>query len=150
MTAEDNPRVIVPPPLIVAASVGIGLLVDGGPRASAFLLLGAALLGAAGLGLILTALGLFFRSKTRPEPWRPASVLVASGPYRYTRNPMYLGLTLVGLALALAFTSVAAALLTALAALIIDRTVITHEEAYLHRRFGSAYGRYCERVRRWL
>lgn len=63
---------------------------------------------------------------------------------------MYLGLTLVGLALALAFTSLVAALLTVLAAVIIDRTVITREEAYLMRRFGADYRRYCERVRRWL
>ena len=150
MTADDNPRVIVPPPLMVAALVGVGLLIDGGPRVGALALLGAALIGGVGLGLIVTALGLFFRSRTRPEPWRPASVLVAAGPYRYTRNPMYLGLTLIGLALALAFTSVAAALLTALAAMIIDRTVITREEAYLERRFGANYRLYCERVRRWL
>lgn len=150
MTADDNPRVIVPPPVMVAALVGIGLLIDGGPRAGALVLLGAALLGAVGLGLIVTALGLFFRSRTRPEPWRPASVLVARGPYRYTRNPMYLGLTFIGFAIALAFTSVAAAVLTILAALIIDRAVIVREEAYLERRFGADYLRYRERVRRWL
>lgn len=150
MTSEDNPRVIVPPPLMVAALVGVGLLIDGGPPAGALVLLGAALLGAVGLGLIVTALGLFFQSRTRPEPWRPASVLVAAGPYRYTRNPMYLGLALIGVSLALAFTSVAAALLALLAASIIDRTVISREEAYLLRRFGADYRRYCERVRRWL
>lgn len=150
MTGEDNPRVIVPPPLMFAALIGAGLLIDSGPRAGAPVLLAAALLVVIGLGLIVSALGLFFRSRTRPEPWRPASVLVAAGPYRYTRNPMYLGLTLIGLALALAFTSVAAALLTLLAALVVDRTVIAREEAYLERRFGAAYREYREHVRRWL
>ena len=150
MTGEDNPRVIVPPPLMFATLVGVGLLIDGGPRGGALALAAAALLVVVGIGLIITALGLFFRRGTRPEPWRPASVLVAAGPYRHTRNPIYLGLTLIGLALALAFTSVAAALLTALAAIIIDRTVITREEAYLDRRFGDGYRRYCEAVRRWL
>lgn len=147
---EDNPRVLVPPPLMFAALVGAGLLIDGGPRAGSVSIAAAALLGAVGLGLIVTALGLFFRRRTRPEPWRPATVLVANGPYRHTRNPMYLGLTLIGLALALAFTSVAAALLTLLAALVVDRTVIAREEAYLERRFGAAYREYRERVRRWL
>jgi len=150
VTGEDNPRVLVPPPLMFAALVGAGLLVDGGPRAGTLAMLFAALLGAAGLGLIVAALGLFFRARTRPEPWRPASVLVAAGPYRLTRNPMYLGLVLIGLALSLAFTSAAAALLTLFAAWIVDRSVIAREEAYLQRRFGSDYRRYCERVRRWL
>jgi len=63
---------------------------------------------------------------------------------------MYLGLVLIGLALSLAFTSAAAALLTLFAAWIVDRSVIAREEAYLQRRFGSDYRRYCERVRRWL
>ena len=150
MTAEDNPRVFVPPPLMLAAFVGLGLLVDRGPRAAGATLLVASALGLVGLGLIIAALGLFHRRKTRPEPWRAASSLVAAGPYRHTRNPMYLGMTLVGLAVALAFASVPAALLTLLAALIVDRAVIQREEAYLQRRFGADYDAYRQQVRRWL
>ena len=150
MTSEDNPRVFVPPPLILAAFVGVGLLIDGGPVATSPVLAVALILGLAGLGLIASALGLFFQSKTRPEPWRGSGFLVAAGPYRFTRNPMYLGMILVALAVALAFSSVAAALLTLLAALIVDRVVIRREEAYLTRRFGKDYLAYREKVRRWL
>ena len=150
MTGEDNPRVLAPPPLMFGALAGAGLLIDGGPLASGLAMLAALALGATGISLIGAALGLFFRNRTRPEPWRPASVLVAAGPYRYTRNPMYLGMSFIGLAIALAFTSVAAALLTILAAWIVDRAVIAREEAYLERRFGSDYRRYRERIRRWL
>lgn len=150
MIGEDHPGVLVPPPLMFAALVGAGLLVDGGPMAGALALLCAAFLSAAGVGLIAAALRLFFGAKTRPEPWRPASALVAAGPYRFTRNPMYLRLVLIGLALSLAFTSPAAALLTLLAGWIVDRTVIAREEAYLQRRFGPDYRRYCQRVHRWL
>ena len=150
MTGEDNPRVFVPPPLMLAAFVGIGLLIDGGPTATGLVLTAAMIVGLVGLGLIGSALGLFFRSETRPEPWRAASFLVAAGPYRYTRNPMYLGMTLVGLAVAIAFASLSAALLAQLAALILDRVVIGREEAYLARRFGEEYQAYCRSVRRWL
>lgn len=150
MTSDDNPRVFVPPPLVFAALVGAGLLIDGGPLAIGLPLLAAIVLAVTGFGLIAAALGLFAKSKTRAEPWRPASALVASGLYRHTRNPMYLGMVLVSFGAALAFTSAAGMLLTILAALILDRTVIAREEAYLERRFGADYREYCERVRRWL
>lgn len=150
MKGEDNPRIFMSPPLMLAAFVGVGLFVDRGPVATGFVMLAAVVLGLFGLALIAAALGLFFRNKTRPEPWRPASFLVAAGPYRYTRNPMYLGMTLVGLAVALAFASLPAALLTLLSAFIVDRAVIRREEAYLSRRFGKDYQAYLRRVRRWL
>ena len=137
MTGEDSPRVFVPPPMMLAAFVSVGLLTDGGPMVSGPALAAAIIIGFAGLGLIASALGLFFRSKTRPEPWRGASFLVAAGPYRLTRNPMYLGMTLVGLTVALAFSSAAGALLALLAAVIVDRVVIRREEAALQRRFGA-------------
>lgn len=150
MTAEDNPRVFVPPPLVLSAFVGVGLLIDGGPMEASLVLAVAMIAGLAVLGLIASALGMFFRSKTRPEPWRGASFLVAAGPSRFTRNPMYLGMVLVGLATALAFSSAAAAILALQAALIVDRIVIRREEAYLMRHFGDEYRAYIGRVRRWL
>lgn len=150
MTPEDNPRVFVPPPLMLGAFVGLGLLIDHNPRASGATLIVAITLSFVGLGLIIAALGLFHRRKTRPEPWRAASSLVAAGPFRCTRNPMYLGMTLVALAVALALASVPATVLTLLAALIVDRVVIRREEAYLQRRFGADYDAYRQQVRRWL
>ena len=150
MTGEDNPRVVVPPPLIFAVLLGFGLLIDRGSPAGGLLLPLSILVGAAGLALGLAGLDLFRRSKTRPEPWKPASVLVATGVYRYTRNPMYLGMALLSLAVALFFASLAAALLTVVAVFVIDRTVVKREEAYLQRRFGPQYLNYRERVRRWL
>ena len=150
MRGEDNPRIFMSPPLMLAAFVGVGLLIDRGPLTTGLAMLAAVALGLSGLALIAAALGLFFRNKTRPEPWRPASFLVAAGPYRYTRNPMYLGMTLVGLAVALAFASLPAAVLTMVTALIVDRMVIAREEAYLARRFGADYLSYCRSVRRWM
>ncbi len=150
MTGKDSPRVFISPPLMLAIFVAVGLLIDSSQKATGLAMAAAILIGLVGLALISTALGLFFRNKTRPEPWCPADFLVAAGPYRYTRNPMYLGMTLVGLAVALAFASLPAAVLSILAAVIVDRAVIRREEAYLSRRFGQGYQDYMQRVRRWL
>lgn len=149
MTADDNPRVFVPPPLIFAVLLGVGLFIDRDAIGVGFQFIASAL-AMAGLGLIGTALGMFGRSKTRPEPWQPAAALVTSGVYRFTRNPMYLGMAALSLAVALFFGSLPAMLFTLLAAIIIDQTVITREEAYLERRFGTEYHRYRNQVRRWL
>lgn len=146
----DNPGVILPPPLIFAVLLGLGLLIDTESPANGLLLTVSVLVGAAGLALGFAALDLFRRRRTRPEPWKGASVLVANGVYRYTRNPMYLGMALLSLAGALLFASLAAAFVTLVAVFVIDRTVVRREEAYLQRRFGTEYLDYRERVRRWL
>lgn len=150
MTGNDNPRVFVPPPLIFAGLVALGLFLDGEALAFGSIQIIGALLGVAGLVLIAMALGLFRRSKTRPEPWQPSTALVSGGIYRLTRNPMYLGMAMISLGVALAFSSLAASVLAIVAAVIIDRTVIMREEAYLMRRFGQDYARYASGVRRWL
>lgn len=146
--SEDHPRVCVPPPLVFGGLLALGLTIVRGP-ASGMVQLAAIVYGLVGLGLIGTALGLFRASRTRPEPWQPASTLVAGGIFRFTRNPMYLGMALVCLGFALYFASVPAAALTLVAVLIIDRTVIRREEAYLARRFGADYPAYRLAIRRW-
>jgi protein-S-isoprenylcysteine O-methyltransferase Ste14 len=108
------------------------------------------LLVTAGGILALAALAAFRRARTNILPNRPASALVVSGPYRFTRNPMYLSLTLLylgGMFLAntwwpvLLLPPVLAALYWA---------VIRREERYLAAEFGDAYAAYRTRVRRWL
>lgn len=149
MTA-GSPRVLVSPPLIFAGLLGAGLVIDGNwhdfglPQLFAIALLVAALL------LIGSALDLFRRAHTRPEPWQPASSLVVSGTYRFTRNPMYLGMAMLSLAVAIFFQSVAGSVLTLIALGLIDRFVVRREEAYLERRFGNPYRSYKQQVRRWL
>lgn len=148
--AADNPRIFVPPPLIFAGLLSLGLVLDRQPiSVGGVQILGVAL-AVIGLALIAVALGLFRAKKTRPEPWQPASALVEHGIYRFTRNPMYLGMALLALGLSGIFMSLAGALAALLAALIVDRAVIPREEAYLNRRFGGEYSNYRQRVRRWL
>lgn len=103
-----------------------------------------------GLGLTLWSLGLFLRARTSPLPMRPATALVRSGPYRWTRNPMYLGLLLLYLGAALLFDVPWALLLSPLVVLLVGRLVIRREEKYLEERFGEEYRRYMGQVRRWI
>ncbi len=100
--------------------------------------------------LILWAAVLFRRARTGIVPFSPATALVLSGPYRFTRNPMYLGMAgvLVGAGILMGSLS-PFAVIPAFMALIADR-FIAPEEAMLERAFGRAYLDYKSRVRRWL
>ena len=109
-----------------------------------------AVLIAAGGALLLGAAGLFKKAGTPIPPNQPTTAIVTAGLYRYTRNPMYLGMTAIMLGLALAADSVWF-VVTLLGALIaVTKFAIEREEAYLERKFGADYLRYKTRVRRWL
>ena len=90
------------------------------------------------------------RAQTPVDPYSPSTAIVVEGPYRYTRNPLYLALTLFYLALASIVNSVWPLLLLPLVLLVIQRGVIAREERYLEQKFGEQYLRYKSRVRRWL
>src|SRR5262245_38852124 len=82
---------------------------------------------------------------TQVETYKPTTAIVAHGPYRFTRNPIYLGMMLGLIGLAIALNS-----LWLLAMLVIRYGVVAREEAYLARKFGDVYLGYKSRVRRWL
>jgi protein-S-isoprenylcysteine O-methyltransferase Ste14 len=90
------------------------------------------------------------KAKTSPNPNRPTSALVLSGPYRFTRNPMYIGLTLLFAGLMAFFRLPWGLLFTPVVAWLITAWVIRPEEAYLERKFGGEYLKYKETVRRWI
>jgi protein-S-isoprenylcysteine O-methyltransferase Ste14 len=102
------------------------------------------------VALILWAALLFRRAGTGIVPFSPATALVLGGPYRFTRNPMYLGMagTLLGAAILMGSLS-PFAVIPAFMALIAER-FIAPEEAMLERAFGQAYLDYAAKVRRWL
>lgn len=148
--------IVVPPPLIFLGALALGIGADRLFGAPGVVLGGilnttlACLPLAGGSVLIGISLGLFRRAKTRPEPWQPSTMLVISGIYRYTRNPMYLGMLLVYLGLAFAFKSLIPLLLVPLVIAIIHGYVIRREEAYLLEKFGEEYSRYQSEVRPWI
>ena len=151
---SDSPGVHLPPPILFLVALGAGVLIDGNVWTAHHMLHASQWIGVpvalAGLALIVSTLVLFWRFRTRPEPWEPASALIEAGPYRLSRNPMYLGMTLVSAGIAIFFESIAALVLLAIVVIAIDRWVIAREEAYLTRRFGEEFDAYRRRVRRWL
>lgn len=147
--ASDHLRVIAPPPLIFALPLAAALFVQRSGSAAwrsvlaALLTLGATL-------LIASAFICFRRARTTVNPYGRSTAIVESGPYRFTRNPMYVAMTLIYLAAALWLGSWVAVALLPVVLLVVDRGVIRREEIYLSRRFGDEYTRYLRRVRRWI
>jgi protein-S-isoprenylcysteine O-methyltransferase Ste14 len=80
----------------------------------------------------------------------PAATLVQHGPYRFSRNPMYVGLTLSYIGLALTLNTWWPLVLLPLVLLLLFRLVVQKEERHLSEKFGEAYEAYCRRVRRWV
>lgn len=150
----DHAGVRVPPPLIYVAGFLVGLgaeQVAGTPSLPLPMAIGAGVLGGA-LEALLDggAMRRFLRQDTPMEPWKPASALVTTGPYRFTRNPMYLGMACLYTGLALAFGLLWSLALLPVVLVLVDRLVIAREERYLERRFGDSYRDYRTRVRRWV
>ena len=87
---------------------------------------------------------------TTPDPTRAGTVLVVDGPFRFTRNPMYLSWELVCIGVGLAANIWWPIVMAVPAAFVTRLLVINEEESYLERRFGAEYGDYKARVRRWV
>ena len=100
--------------------------------------------------LAIWARNKFVRAGTAVQPWKPASRVVSGGPYRFTRNPMYIALALLQAGIALLADS-AWMLLTLVPVLFIIRyMVIGREEGYMEAKFGEEYLSYKRSVRRWF
>ena len=112
-------------------------------------LLGAVILGVSGW-LAVAGERAFKKAKTNVDPRKPALVLVREGPFRLTRNPMYLGMVLLQLGLAFTFSLDWALLLTPVVWSILHFGVVLREEAYLTERFGEAYRQFLGATRRWI
>jgi protein-S-isoprenylcysteine O-methyltransferase Ste14 len=151
---RQGPGIRVPPPLIYLAAFGCGLLLEllaPSPDLPTWLRIGAAGVGIVLLLLLDTRAMLSFRRHRTPfNPARAAERLVTDGPYRFTRNPMYLGMACAYAGAAVAAEALWSLALLAPVLLIVDRLIIPKEEAHLTASFGEDYRRYRARVRRWL
>ena len=152
---ERGANVRFPPPLVYVAFILLGValryaapLPVPGPR---YVGLGAGIaLLLAALWLIFNAVKLFKRSGQDPAPWKPSPELVLSGPYRFTRNPMYLGLTCIQIGLGLLLNNLWISLLAALSLSVVHFIAVVPEERYLTEKFGDSYRSYLIKVRRYL
>ena len=148
-------QVVIRPPLAWALAVSAAFALDWlmplpfVPAAAPAGWLGGAVLVVA-LALFAWAITTVTRAGSNVPTNRPTIAIVATGPYRFTRNPIYFGMMLALAGLAIAFDSAWLLLVLAPFALVIRYGVVAREEAYLERRFGEVYRRYCARVRRWL
>lgn len=112
--------------------------------------------GVAAVGVALTvmlnirAVVRFSRAGTSVNPYNPTRALVTDGPFRITRNPIYLGIACLYVAIAVGFSLIWALALLPVVILAVDRLVIVREERFLERRFGEEYLAYKRRVRRWI
>ena len=96
------------------------------------------------------AIASFRRAGMRVETYRPTTTIVAMGPYRFSRNPIYVGMILGLIGLAIGFDSLWLVVALAVFCLVIRYGVIAREEAHLERKFGAGVLAYKDRVRRWL
>ena len=156
MTEErpDHAEVIGPPPLLYTAALVIGAGLEWfWPTAIGLgwlpLVLGAILI-LAGLAIALLGALALRRAGTAIPPNRPTTELVTDGPYRWSRNPLYLALTLIYAGVGLIADDLWILMLLVPLLLLIHWGVVVREERYLEAKFGEAYRRYKERVRRWL
>lgn len=90
------------------------------------------------------------RTGQTENPWKPTTEIIERGPFRITRNPMYLQMVLVCIGLAAALANPWILILTPLCAWALYRFAILPEEAYLEAKFGEGYLAYKRRVRRWI
>ena len=151
---RDSPGVRVPPPLFYALAVLGGYVLNREYAlpvgAAVFVTVLAWTLTLACVALTVTSIGNFWRSRTSIVPVRPATALVIVGPYRFTRNPMYVGLALLTCGLALFMNTWWPILLLVPVLVVVRLFVIAPEERYLRRRFGAEYEAYMRKVRRWV
>jgi protein-S-isoprenylcysteine O-methyltransferase Ste14 len=103
-----------------------------------------------GLSLSISVVLVFSRAGTPVPPYRPTTRFVGTGPYRYTRNPDYIGQTLTYVGIALAVNSWWPLVPLPLVLLAVHFGVVRREERYLEKRFGQEYRDYMARTRRWL
>lgn len=154
MSQSDNAGVKIPPPLVYLVALLIGLWWDspwlsGRSSGTPFVAVGA-VVALAGAALAIVAAISHRRAGTNVEPWHPTTALLTDGIYRYSRNPIYLGMAVGQLGVAICGASLGAAMTIIPAIILIQTQVIVREERYLEAKFGQAYLDYKAQVRRWV
>lgn len=152
---EDGADVRVLPPVLFLGSIALGVVLGwlaplslaAGGRLR--VLLGLALI-ALGIGAGVWTIAWMRRTKQDPDPRKPTPELIFAGPFRLSRNPIYVGMALVQAGAGLALGNVWVLLLLPPTLFVLVRYVIEREEAYLAHKFGEPYESYRRAVRRWL
>ncbi len=150
----DNPAVVAPPPLIFLAPLIVGLLFQWAFPVSLMptpipLAFGLPVI-TIGASLFVWAIQAMIRAGTSPDPTEATKKIVVDGPFRFSRNPIYLSFTIIYVGVAVSTNAVWPILLVPATILVLLRGVIEREERYLEEKFGQEYMQYKARVRRWV
>ena len=151
---NDSPQVIAPPPLIYLSGFTVGIVLHllkplpFLPK-NLVLPLGVVLI-VISIMLVITAMREFIKAKTNIDVRKPTTSIVSTGPYQFTRNPIYLSMTLLVLGIAVWVNTLWILITLVLVLLIMQFGVIAREEAYLVKKFGGEYLQYKTKVRRWM
>jgi protein-S-isoprenylcysteine O-methyltransferase Ste14 len=155
--SKEIAGVVAPPPVIYGITLGLALILQrivplrimSGARRRSRRRLGV-LIAAAGILPAIWAALTMRRHGNNPDPSHPVVSLVVDGPFRFSRNPIYLALTVSYLGIGLLIGTLWHVILLPVLLTVMRRGVVEREEAYLTRRFGGEYHTYVTRVRRWL
>ena len=144
----------VPPPLLFTAAASLGYLFDkrvrrNDKRGRLSKYVGLLVLEV-GAALGAWALGTMIRRGQNPNPAAEKTELITNGPFRLSRNPVYLGAAIAALGRSIQASSPTGSVLTMVALLYVDRKVVPTEEQYLSERFGETYDEYRSSVPRWV
>ncbi len=151
--SADHPGVIAPPPLIYAGALVIALALEWTrpmPIFGASALWPGSALVALGVALAIWGRQALVAAGTNINPYRPSTAIADSGPYRFSRNPLYVSLTFMYAGLTLSFNTWWGVALLAPVLVLMHFGVVRREERYLENKFGDDYRRYRSRVRRYL
>lgn len=153
-TLKDVPGVIARPPLIYLGSLLFGFGLEYLWPASAIpnlvQYIAGAVLIALGVSILASAMRQFRKAGTNVQTWKPTTALVTNGFYRFSRNPIYVALSLIYAGIGIAADNLWALGLLVPVLVVIRYGVIAREERYLERKFGQEYLSYKASVRRWL
>ena len=153
---NDRPSIFLPPPLIFFVFLGIGFLLDYLFPFTLFRLPSSPRIICSGILLVTSgylALGsiiVLLRNQTPFDPSKPTLKIVRQGPFRFSRNPMYLALLVLLAGVAVFTGSIWMCLAVPALVLVLDVGAVRPEEEYLERNFGGRYLEYKAKVRRWL
>ncbi len=149
-----SPHVIVPPPVIFATGFGVAFILERLLPLRIFTSYPFKLIGwffaIASMLIAFGAVAMMLKAHTNIHPHRAADHLVSGGPFRFSRNPLYLSQVLLSIAAAL-YLDIGWAILTlAPVVIIIQNYVIRREERHLEAKFGAEYIEYKRRTKRWI
>jgi protein-S-isoprenylcysteine O-methyltransferase Ste14 len=158
MSEPDTPGMVVRPPILYLGTLIAGLVVDaiwpaalfGGAMSAAPRTMVGLLMFATGVAVVSSAIRRLARAGTGVRAHQTTTIIVSDGVYAYSRNPIYVGLTMIYLGIAVAADNLWLVILLIPVLTVLRYGVIAREERYLERKFGGQYLAYKARVRRWV